>query len=158
MPSKCFASWASPNWTHPPRRRDKNRSCSDHPQNPPPYLLGVTGHNVKHALEDPLTPAEAVPLNRDPKLPELPSVMALSDVKMPQLAQLGDPLSAVQGPPSNGPGGGGGIGSGCFGRAGPKTRPRLWPFSPRKGFRPGPGRPAHPPPLYDPPPPYSPPA
>src|SRR6266478_873128 len=51
MPSKCFASWASPNWTRPPRRRDKNRSCSDQPQNPPPYLLGVTGHNVKHALE-----------------------------------------------------------------------------------------------------------
>src|SRR5216683_1593130 len=50
MPSKCFASWASPNWTRPPRRRDKNRSCSDQPQNPPPYLLGVTGHNVKHAL------------------------------------------------------------------------------------------------------------
>src|SRR5260370_40114315 len=50
MPSKCFASWASPNWPRPPRRRDKNRSCSDQPQNPPPYLLGVTGHNVKHAL------------------------------------------------------------------------------------------------------------
>src|SRR5260370_30818637 len=50
MPSKCFASWASPNWTRPPRRRDKNRSCSDQPQNLPPYLLGVTGHNVKHAL------------------------------------------------------------------------------------------------------------
>src|SRR5882672_1467331 len=50
MPSKCFASWASPNWTRPPRRRDKNRSCIDQPQNPPPCLLGVTGHNVKHAL------------------------------------------------------------------------------------------------------------
>src|SRR5260370_30284294 len=51
MPNKCFASWASPNWTRPLQRRDKNRSCSDQPQNPPPYLLGVTGHNVKHALE-----------------------------------------------------------------------------------------------------------
>src|ERR1700730_6788505 len=51
MPSKRFASWASTHWTRPPRRRDKNRSCSDQPQNPPPYLLGVTGHNVKHALE-----------------------------------------------------------------------------------------------------------
>jgi hypothetical protein len=50
MPNKCFASWASPNWTRPPQRRDKNRSCSDQPQNPPPYLLGLTGHNVKHAL------------------------------------------------------------------------------------------------------------
>src|SRR6266851_3417054 len=61
MPSKCFASWASPNWTRPPRRRDKNRSCSDQPQNPPPYLLGVTGHNVKHALAaDVLSLEEAV--------------------------------------------------------------------------------------------------
>src|SRR5260370_2720247 len=50
MPNKCFASWASPNWTRPLQRRDKNRSCSDQPQNPPPYLLGVTGHHVKHAL------------------------------------------------------------------------------------------------------------
>ena len=54
-------------------------------------------------LADQLTPPEAVPLNPDPKLPEPPSVMALSDVKLPQLAQFGDPLAAVQGPPSNGP-------------------------------------------------------
>src|SRR5229473_2788691 len=64
---------------------------------------------------------EAVPVNLDPKLPEPPSVMALSDVKLPQLVQLGDPLSAVQGPPSNGPGGGGGIGSNCRGGV---TQPR----------------------------------
>ena len=54
-------------------------------------------------LEDQFTPPEAVPLNPDPKLPEPPSVMALSTVKLPQLAQLGDPLTAVQGPHSNAP-------------------------------------------------------
>jgi len=50
-----------------------------------------------------------VPVNLDPKLAEPPSVMALTDVKLPQLAQLGDSVSAVQGPPSNGPGSGGGL-------------------------------------------------
>ena len=39
-------------------------------------------------LADQLTPPEAVPLNPDPKLPERPSVMALSDVKLPQLVDV----------------------------------------------------------------------
>src|ERR1700756_3188427 len=68
MPSKCFASWASPNWTRPPRRRDKNRSCSDQPQNPPPSLLRVTGHNVKHALGHLHVPAQPIPF--EPRLQE----------------------------------------------------------------------------------------
>src|ERR1700730_3565184 len=67
MPSKCFASWAPRNWTRPLRRRDTNRSCSDQPQNPPPYLLGVTGHNVKHALVSPERPADS------PRLEILPA-------------------------------------------------------------------------------------
>jgi len=118
-------------------------------------MAAVRGAMPKLTLEDPLTPAEAVPLNRDPKLPELPSVMALSDVKMPQLAQLGDPLSAVQGPPSNGPGGGGGIGSGCCGGVGPKTGPGFGPFDDGKVFRPGRGGVTQPRPIYDPDPDYS---
>src|ERR1700736_630195 len=72
MPSKCFASWASPNWTRPPRRRDKNRSCSDQPQNPPPYLLGVTGHNVKHALENLTLRQQLAVLKRKHPRPRLP--------------------------------------------------------------------------------------
>jgi hypothetical protein len=74
-------------------------------------LAASKGALPRLSMQVQLTPPEAAPLNRDPKLPEPVSVMALSDVKLPQLAQLGDPLSAVQGPPSNGPGGGGGIGN-----------------------------------------------
>lgn len=106
-------------------------------------------------LHDQLTPPEAVPLNPDPKLPEPPSVMALTDVKFPRLAQLGDPLSGVQGPPSNGPGGGGGIGSGCCGGVGPRSGPGFGPYDAGNVFRPGIGGVTHPRPIYDPDPDYS---
>ena len=102
-----------------------------------------------------LTPPEAVPLNPDPKLPEPPSLMALSDVKLPQLARLGDPLSGVQGPPSNGPGGGGGIGSNCCGGVGPRTGPGFGPYDAGNVFRPGIGGVTQPRPIYDPDPDYS---
>jgi TonB family protein len=105
-------------------------------------------------LEDQLTPPQAVLLNLDPKLPEPPSVMALSDVKLPQLAQLGDPLSAVQGPPSNGPGGGGGNGNGCCG-VGTRSGPGFGPYDGGNVFRPGRGGVTQPRPIYDPDPDYS---
>src|SRR5580765_2411918 len=40
----------------------------------------------KMTLEDQLTPPQAVPVNLDPRLAEPPRVMALTDVKLPQLA------------------------------------------------------------------------
>jgi periplasmic protein TonB len=106
-------------------------------------------------LQDQLTPPEAVPLNPDPKLPEPPSVMALSDVKLPQLAQLGDPLAAVQGPPSNGPGARGGNGSGCCGGVGPGNGPGFGPYDAGNIFHPGRGGVTPPRPIYDPDPDYS---
>ena len=106
-------------------------------------------------VADQLTPPEAVSLDPDPKLPEPPSVMALSDVRLPQLAQLGDPLSGVQGPPSNGPGGGGGIGSGCCGGVGPRNGPGFGPYDAGNVFRPGVGGVTQPRPIYDPDPDYS---
>jgi protein TonB len=109
----------------------------------------------KLTLEDQLTPPQAVPVNLDPKLPEPPSVMALSDVKLPQLAQLGDPLSAVQGPASNGPGSRGGIGSGCCSGAGPGKGPGFGPYDEGNVFRPGRGGVTQPRPIYDPDPDYS---
>jgi periplasmic protein TonB len=109
----------------------------------------------KLTLEDQLTPPQAVPVNLDPKLPEPPSVMALSDVKLPQLAQLGDPLSAVQGPVSNGPGSRGGIGSGCCGGVGPGKGPGFGPYDEGNVFRPGRGGVTQPRPIYDPDPDYS---
>jgi protein TonB len=109
----------------------------------------------KMTLDDQLTPPQAVPVNLDPKLAEPPSVMALSDVRLPQLAQLGDPLSAVQGPPSNGPGGGGGNGSGCCGGVGPKAGPGFGPYDEGNVFRPGRGGVIQPRAIYDPDPDYS---
>jgi periplasmic protein TonB len=118
-------------------------------------LAASRGALPKLTLEDQLTPPEALPLDRDPKLPEPPSVMALSDVKLPQLAQLGDPLSAVQGPPSNGPGSRGGIGNGCCGGVGPGEGPGFGPYDKGNIFRPGRGGVTQPRPIYDPDPDYS---
>jgi periplasmic protein TonB len=69
---------------------------------------------------DQLTPPEVVLNNPDPKLPELPNIMAMTDAKLPQLGPWGDPLTNVQGPLSNGIGINGGIGSDCCGGVGSK--------------------------------------
>jgi TonB family protein len=57
--------------------------------------------------------------NLNPKLPMEPTIVAPPDVSLPQvnMAQYGDPLAKL-GPPSNGPGSGGGIGSGNGGGVG----------------------------------------
>jgi periplasmic protein TonB len=109
----------------------------------------------KMTLDDPLTPPEAVPRNLDPKLPEPPSVMALSAVRLPQLGQLGDPLTGVQGPPSNGPGRNGGIGDGCCGGVGSKNGPGFGPYDQGNVFWPGKGGVTAPRPIFDPDPEYS---
>ncbi len=65
------------------------------------------------------TPPMAVVNNPNPKLTMEPSIIAPPDVNLPQvnMAQYGDPLAKI-GPPSNGPGSGGGIGSGSGGGVG----------------------------------------
>lgn len=66
------------------------------------------------------TPPAAVINNPNPKLPMEPTLVIPPDVNLPNvnLAQYGDPLGKL-GPPSNGPGSGGGIGSGSGGGVGP---------------------------------------
>jgi len=66
------------------------------------------------------TPPSAVIQNPNPKLTMDPTILAPPDVQMPNvnMSQYGDPLAKL-GPPSNGPGYGGGIGSGHGGRVGP---------------------------------------
>jgi TonB family protein len=61
----------------------------------------------------------AVVNNPNPKLTMDPSIIAPPDVPLPNvnMAQYGDPLAKL-GPPSNGPGSGGGIGSGSGGGVG----------------------------------------
>jgi TonB family protein len=60
------------------------------------------------------TPPMAKLPNPEPKLPMQPTLLGPPDIKLPQMAQnmpWGDP-NGVVGPPSNGPGTGGGIGTG----------------------------------------------
>jgi TonB family protein len=65
------------------------------------------------------TPPMAVVNNPNPKLTMEPTIIAPPDVALPQvnMSQYGDPLAKI-GPPSNGPGSGGGIGSGSGGGVG----------------------------------------
>jgi TonB family protein len=65
------------------------------------------------------TPPMAVVNNPNPKLIMEPTITVQPDAPLPNvnMAQLGDPLGRI-GPPSNGPGSGGGIGSGKGGGVG----------------------------------------
>jgi periplasmic protein TonB len=74
------------------------------------------------------TPPTAVITNPDPKLIMEPTIVVPPDVNLPNvnMAQYGDPLGKV-GPPSNGPGSGGGIGSGSGGGVGPGRGPGYGP-------------------------------
>lgn len=105
------------------------------------------------------TPPVQVFNNLNPKLPMEPTIIAPPDVNIPNvnMAQYGDPLAKI-GPPSNGPGSGGGIGSGSGGGVGSGKGPG---FGPGEGggfgggvFRVG-GGVTSPVPLYKPEPEYS---
>jgi periplasmic protein TonB len=76
------------------------------------------GKLPKFAMEQ-KAPPEVVIRNPNPKLPVEPTVIVPPQISLPNpnLAMLGDPLAKL-GPPSNGPGGGGGIGSGYGGGVG----------------------------------------
>jgi protein TonB len=82
-------------------------------------LPASKGRLPKPSLKQ-FTPPMAVLNNLHPKLPMEPTIVAPPDVTLPQvnMAQYGDPLAKL-GPPSNGPGSGGGIGSGSGGGVGP---------------------------------------
>lgn len=82
-------------------------------------LPASKGRLPKPSLKQ-FTPPMAVLNNLNPKLPMEPTIVAPPDVALPQvnMAQYGDPLAKF-GPPSNGPGSGGGIGSGSGGGVGP---------------------------------------
>ena len=74
-----------------------------------------------------ITPPTAIIRNLDPKLAVEPTVVVPPDIKLPHTGQLGDPMSAVLGPPSNGTGSGGGIGSGSGGGVGSGRGPGVGP-------------------------------
>lgn len=69
------------------------------------------------------TPPAIVVRNEKPKLPAEPTVVGPPNLSFPQVSQLGDPLSAIVSPPSNGMGSEGGMGSGSRGGVGPGRGP-----------------------------------
>jgi TonB family protein len=82
-------------------------------------LLPASKGRLPKASLKQFTPPMAVVNNPNPKLTMDPSIIAPPDVNLPQvnMSQYGDPLAKI-GPPSNGPGSGGGIGSGSGGGVG----------------------------------------
>ncbi len=78
-----------------------------------------------------LAPPAAVIRNENPKLPVVPTVVVPPEIHLPlpQTGLLGDPLSSMVAPPSNGTGWGGGIGSGSGGGVGSGSGPGVGPGS-----------------------------
>jgi TonB family protein len=74
-----------------------------------------------------ITPPAAVIRNLDPKLPVEATVVVPPSIVLPHSGQLGDPLSKIFGPASNGTGWGGGIGSGSGGGVGSGRGPGVGP-------------------------------
>jgi periplasmic protein TonB len=105
-----------------------------------------------------VTPPTIVVRNEQPRLPAEPTVVGPPALTVPPTSQIGNPLSAILQPPSNGSGFGGGLGSGSGGGIGSGEGPG---FGPGHGggtgggaYRVGGGVSA-PRPIYDPDPEYS---
>ena len=105
-----------------------------------------------------VTPPAIVVRNEQPRLPAEPTVVGPLALTVPPTSQIGNPLSAILQPPSNGSGFGGGLGSGSGGGIGSGEGPG---FGPGHGggtgggaYRVGGGVSA-PRPIYDPDPEYS---
>ena len=90
-------------------------------------LPASKGRLPKAALRQ-FVPPVAVVVNEAPKLTMEPSIVAAPDIALPDvnMAQYGDPLAKI-GPPSNGPGSGGGIGNGKGGGVGSGKGPGVGP-------------------------------
>jgi TonB family protein len=122
-------------------------------------LKASQGHLPKFSMKPQLAPPEAVIRNMNPKLTVEPTVMVPPEIKvaMNNLPQIGDPKSSAV-IPSNGTGGGSGIGEGYGGGVGPGTGRGV---GPGEGMGIGggvfrPGRGVTPPrPIYSPEPEFS---
>lgn len=87
-------------------------------------LQASEGRLPKQALHQ-FTPPTVVVRNEAPKLPMEATIVVPPEIKLaqPNMPNLGDPLSRIPGPPSNGVGSGAGIGSGSGGGVGVGTGP-----------------------------------
>jgi len=92
--------------------------------------LPASHSNLPKASLDPqLVPPTVIVPQEMPKLALEETVVVAPDIRLPQGGQIGDPMSQFSRALSNGPGGPGGIGTGCCDGVGPSTGP---------GFGPGP--------------------
>lgn len=91
-------------------------------------LQASAGRLPKQAMHQ-FTPPAVVVRNENPKLPMEPTVVIPPQVHLmqPNMPNLGDPMSRIPGPPSNGTGSGSGIGSGNGGGVGSGEGPGYGP-------------------------------
>jgi len=88
--------------------------------------LAASKGSLPKQLREQITPPTVVVRNEAPKLAVDPSVVA-PPIQLTQMGPIGDPLSKVVGPASNGTGFGGGIGSGSGGGIGSGRGPGVGP-------------------------------
>ena len=107
---------------------------------------------------DQIAPPAIVVRNENPKLTADPTVIGPPNLTLAETRPMGDPLSGVFGPASNGTGAHGGVGNGSDGGVGPGRGPGVGPGT-GGGFGGGPyrvgGRVSSPRAIYDPEPEYS---
>jgi len=89
--------------------------------------LAATKGALPKLSREQVTPPVVVIRNENPRLPVEPTVVIPPQIKLPQLGALGDPLSVVLAPPSNGTGSGAGIGTGSGGGVGSGRGPGVGP-------------------------------
>jgi len=91
-------------------------------------LKASKGRLPKFSMEQ-ITPPMVVVRNQNPKLTAEPTVVVPPQIHMAManLPTLGDPMSNIPAPPSNGTGSGGGIGSGSGGGVGSGSGPGVGP-------------------------------
>jgi len=90
-------------------------------------LQAPKGKLPKQSMEQ-ITPPAIVIRNENPKLPVEPTVVVPPQIKLASnMPNLGNPMTNVTGPPSNGTGSGSGIGSGSGGGVGSGTGPGVGP-------------------------------
>jgi TonB family protein len=92
-------------------------------------LPAAHGNIPKASLDTQLAPPTVILAKEPPKLAVPETVTVAPDVVLPQGGQIGDPMSKFS-LLSNGPGGPGGIGSGCCDGIGPSTGPGVGPGPP----------------------------
>jgi TonB family protein len=89
-------------------------------------LQASKGGVPKQSLEQ-ITPPMVIHRNQDPKLQVAETVVVPPSIPLPKMESLGDPMSRVLGPASNGTGSGSGIGNGLGGGIGAGRGPGVGP-------------------------------